>query len=216
MMSASLPTTSVYAVRHGETEWNLAGRAQGHLDSPLTETGRAQAELLAEGLTGKGIEVIVTSDLGRAVDTCRAIAEKLGLDFATDPGLRERHLGSMQGLTHAEFAEQHPEAFAVYQDPTRDVAIPGGESRQEHLERSVRAAEKFIAHHRGRTVLFVCHGGVLDCFLYHTFGLKPGSVRSHSIMNASVNRFEVTGNTWKLITWGDVSHLRAVRALDDQ
>ncbi len=214
MSSIEQPTT-LYAVRHGETEWNLAGRAQGHLNSPLTETGRAQAELLAEGLVGKGIEAIVTSDLGRAVDTCRAIAQKLGLDFETDPGLRERHLGVFQGLTFPEFSEQHPEAFAIYKDPEQDVAVPGGESRQEHLERCVQAVEQFIARHRGKTVLVVGHGGVLDCFLYHTLGLKPGPVRRHSIMNASLNRFEVTDDFWKLVTWGDVAHLQTVRTLDE-
>ncbi len=57
-------TTILIAVRHGETEWNLAGKQQGHLDSPLTNAGVKQAHSLADGLRGCGIQVPYSSDLG--------------------------------------------------------------------------------------------------------------------------------------------------------
>lgn len=212
----SLVRTTLIAVRHGETEWNASGRAQGHLNSPLTANGRRQAELLAKGLIGRGIEVIVSSDLGRAVETCEPIAKTLGLPFRTDPGLRERHLGHYQGLTRKEFAEKHPQAFATYTGDCPETPIPGGgESRMQHLQRCVALVSQQMAQEPDKTVLFVCHGGVLDCFFYHSLSMKPRPKRPFSILNASINTFEVTSQAWKLITWGDVAHLKLLSALDE-
>ena len=95
--------TIVFVVRHGETEWNLIGKQQGHLDSPLTETGVRQARRLADGLVGRGIDSIFASDLGRAAETAKIISSKLRISIKTDLRLRERHLGLMQGLTKDEF-----------------------------------------------------------------------------------------------------------------
>jgi probable phosphoglycerate mutase len=86
-------TTLVFAVRHGETEWNLTGRQQGHLDSRLTERGVQQAHALARGLAGRGIEFVFSSDLGRASATADIIGARLGLPVQTDERLRERHVG---------------------------------------------------------------------------------------------------------------------------
>ena len=92
--------TRVLAVRHGETSWNIAGRMQGHLDSDLDASGRAQADALGRRLAGQTIHHLYASDLGRAVETAQRIAVSTGHRFALEPGLRERHLGLFQGLTH--------------------------------------------------------------------------------------------------------------------
>ncbi|NLE01703.1 MAG: histidine phosphatase family protein [Fibrobacter sp.] len=95
--------TNLYSVRHGETEWNRAGIQQGHLNSPLTANGIKQARSLAKGLSGRGIEVIISSDLGRASQTADIIAKDLNLPLNTDNRLRERNLGILQGMTIEEF-----------------------------------------------------------------------------------------------------------------
>src|SRR5690348_10772063 len=94
------------AVRHGETEWNVAGREMGHLDSPLTERGRQQAEAVASRLAGLSLAALYSSDLGRAVATARCISRCCGQDVRVDVGLRERHMGVLQGLTSVEIAER--------------------------------------------------------------------------------------------------------------
>lgn len=98
-MPETQPTT-LFAVRHGETEWNRLGKQQGHLDTPLTDLGLRQARALAEGLAGQGIEAIYSSDLGRAMQTAQTIGERLGLAVVADVGLR--------GAPPRHYARPHP------------------------------------------------------------------------------------------------------------
>ena len=115
--------TNLFAVRHGETQWNVIGKQQGHLNSPLTDTGIKQAQGLAEGLSEKNIDVIYSSDLGRALQTTEIIATTLRLEIHQDPRLRERHLGSMQGLTPKEFAHQFSQDAAQFDSGDPDAAL---------------------------------------------------------------------------------------------
>jgi probable phosphoglycerate mutase len=208
-------TTTLFAVRHGETEWNLAGRQQGHLDSPLTETGIEQAHALADSLLGRGIEVIYSSDLGRAAQTAAIIGAKLDLSMTINRRLRERHHGLMQGKTMSEFRDQYPEEFATLASRDPDYAPPGGESARQRLERSVACCTELAARHPGSRILIVTHGGVLMGLFCHTLGIPQSEPRRFSLFNAAVNSFSVCGDSWRLNTWGDISHLRGTVTLDD-
>src|SRR5512133_2376807 len=125
----------VFLARHGQTDWNAAGRWQGHTDVPLNETGRAQARALAERLRGEGIAAIASSDLARARGTAEIVAAVLGLRVdLLDPDLRERRFGIFEGLTLRECEQRHPEDWARYAgDP--GLGPPLGESRSALLER---------------------------------------------------------------------------------
>jgi len=84
----------LYVARHGETDWNVAGRWQGHTDVPLNDNGRAQARALAEGLRAHRLAGAVASDLRRAHETARIVAAELGIEVAyVDRELRERAFG---------------------------------------------------------------------------------------------------------------------------
>lgn len=207
--------TILFAVRHGETEWNAVGKQQGHLDSPLTQTGIKQAEALAIGLQGKGIEVLYSSDLGRALQTAHIIADKLSLEVNVDHRLRERHLGSMQGLTKEEFRRQYPDEWAAFDSGDPDYCFPGGESvRQRHV-RSVACVEELAPRDPDLTVLVVAHGGVLNSLFYKAIGISLSEPRRFSLFNAAINSFSVCGDSWRLDTWGDTCHLRGMLTLDD-
>ncbi len=112
------PTTTLLVVRHGETQWNLEGRWQGHLDSDLTELGQRQARALAKHPAMETVDRVYSSDLGRALATAHEIAVRRGLGIHREPRLRERHLGIFQGLTRAEMTERFPEEVARMDDPT--------------------------------------------------------------------------------------------------
>jgi probable phosphoglycerate mutase len=207
--------TILFVVRHGETEWNLIGKQQGHLDSPLTESGIKQAHALANGLLGKGIEVIYSSDLGRAVRTAAIIGSRLDLSVNVDRRLRERHLGSMQGMTKREFRDRFPEEFAAFESGDPEYALPGGESVRQRLERCVAACAELAARHPHGRVLIVAHGGLLSSLFYHALGIPLTEPRRFSLFNAAINSFSVCGDSWHLETWGDTSHLRGIITLDD-
>lgn len=100
-------------IRHGETSWNVERRLQGHLDVPLNEAGRRQACLSAAALAGQSFSALYCSDLGRAHETARWIAEALGLDPVPLESLRERHYGAFQGLTYDEARTRFPEDYAA-------------------------------------------------------------------------------------------------------
>jgi len=213
-MSEPQPTI-LFAVRHGETQWNRAGIQQGHMDSPLTDRGVQQARSLAEGLADRRIEAIYASDLGRAVQTAEIIAARLGLPVEPDDRLRERHLGAMQGLTYAQFRERQPNVAAAYENGGPDYQLPGGESARQRFERHVSCVADLAGRHTGQRVLIVGHGGVLNSLLCHTMGLPLDAPRRFSLFNAAINRFTVRGDDWCLDTWGDLSHLKGLDALDD-
>ena len=95
-------TTELILLRHGETEWNSAGRLQGHLDSALSPEGLRQADLLAARLSSVSFHALYSSDLGRALETARRIATRTGHSILQDWRLRERGLGVFEGLTRDE------------------------------------------------------------------------------------------------------------------
>ena len=91
--------TTILLVRHGETDWNLQRRVQGHSDTPLNDNGRAQALALADTLDDVELDAVYASDLARAFETARIVAERRGLTVTSVPGLRERNFGTWEGLT---------------------------------------------------------------------------------------------------------------------
>lgn len=214
-MNDPMSPTVLFAVRHGETEWNLIERQQGHLDSPLTGHGIKQAHALANGLADRGIEVLYSSDLGRALQTATIIADKLGLMIHQDQRLRERHLGTMQGFTRQEHAERYPEDAAAFSAGDPDFVIPGGESIRQQYERSVRCAEDLATRHPGQRVLVVAHGGVLTSFFRRALRLPLSEPRRFSLFNASINSFSISYSQWRLDSWGETAHLKGMSTLDD-
>ena len=162
--------TRILLARHGETEWNRLGRWQGHADPPLNEQGRRQAAELAERLAGDGIAAIYSSDLARASQTARVVADRLGLDVAEDAGLREIDVGSWSGLTRAEVEQRFPEGYARW---LGGEIGHDGETREQLTRRVVGTVERIAAAHPEGTVLVVTHGGAIRALRRHAAG-DPG------------------------------------------
>jgi len=205
----------IFAVRHGETEWTLIGKQQGHMDSPLTERGIQQANALAEGLVGRGLEVIYSSDLGRASETAEIIGAKLRLSVQTDRRLRERHFGSLQGLTKEEFRHRYPDEWTRFDSGDPDYSFPGGESARQRYDRTVDCVEELARGHMGQKILIVAHGGVLNGFFYRAIGIPLSEPRRFSLFNAAINSFSVHENSWRVDSWGETSHLQGIDTLGD-
>ena len=162
--------TRILLARHGETDWNRIGRWQGHADLPLNDAGRGQAVELAERLAGDGIAAIYTSDLMRASQTARVVADRLGLAVIEDAGLREIDVGSWSGFTRAEVERRFPEGYARWLD---GEIGHDGETREELTERVVGAVERIAAAHPDDTILVVTHGGAIRALRRYADG-DPG------------------------------------------
>lgn len=200
-------STRVFAIRHGETAWNRDKRIQGQLDVPLNETGRAQAQRLGEVLAGESVDVVYSSDLGRARETAAAAAAALGHPVQLDPGLRERSFGVFQGQTWQEIAERWPDYSERWRRRDPDFGAEGGETLQEFYARSVSAVERVLQRHAGQTVLIVTHGGVLDCLYRAATRLPLQAPRTWTLGNAAINRLLFSDAGFTLVGWNDDAHL---------
>ena len=200
--------TRFILVRHGETQWNLEARIQGHGDSPLTEVGVAQADAIARRLAAEPFDVLVSSDLGRALETAVRIAASSGHEVVADARFRERNFGCAEGLTYGELHERFPDAFARHlQDKDPDFRVPGAESRRDFYVRIGAAFEALAREREGRCVAIVCHGGVLASLYRHIHAIAHAEIASISIPNAGYNRVARDAAGWAIEAWADTAHL---------
>ena len=205
--------THLIAIRHGETEWNSEGRFQGHLNSVLNADGLAQAQALAERMTRERFDLLLSSDLGRALQTASAIAQRTGHEIVVEPRLRERRMGIFQGLTPEEVRARYPEEYARFKSHDPDYVIPEGESMRQLYQRSVTCFTELAQRHAGLTLAAVSHGGVLAMLYRHTKAMPLDTPRDFALHNTGINRFRHRLGAWQLTIWGDIGHLD--HALDD-
>lgn len=156
----------LYFVRHGETDWNVSKRIQGKTDVPLNENGLLQAKMLAERLADKQrdgeLHVVhaYTSPHIRAAKTARTVAEALGIPCTTLEDLREMDFGEWEGLNWPAVMEKYGDVFVSWDTKRRYTHVPGGESYNEVLGRTV-AAMKQILSRETEDVLVVSHSAIL-------------------------------------------------------
>ena len=201
--------TSLIVIRHGETEWNRERRMQGTTDTRLSELGRAQAQALGRRLASREFTALYSSNLSRARQTAEAIAVLTGRDVVTDPRLQERRFGIFEGLLAAEIRTRYPEEHARFASRDPDYEVPGGESASAFTARCLGCLSEIAGRHSGEEVVVVTHGLVLDSLYRAAHGLGHGEPRPLPLINARVNLFGYGGYAWRMVLWGDVSHLKA-------
>lgn len=210
--------TRILLIRHGETAWNAVRRLQGHTDIPLSPTGERQAEGLARALQAEPLDAIISSDLGRALQTAQAVAaHHPHLPLHTDPGLRERGYGAFEGLLYTEIAERYPVEFAEWQARDVDAVMPAGgrvaESFRQFFLRCQDGIARWAERYPQQSILIVAHGGVLECAYRAARGLSIDGPRDFQVKNASINRFTFDKGVLSLEQWGEVAHLST--SMDD-
>ena len=192
--------TTIYFVRHGESEGNAAHVFTGRSDSPLTERGRAQAEALADALADVHFDRIVATPLSRSRDTAHAVARRRDMPVDVVPDLIEIDVGDRTGSRFDEvrgLPEWRDDVF---------VGWPNGETLDAVLERAVRAVRE-IAHQTPEgTVLVIGHGGVTRILVSHYLGLLPVLHRA-AAHNTNVTVIETDGETGRVERLFESSHL---------
>jgi 2,3-bisphosphoglycerate-dependent phosphoglycerate mutase len=167
--------TLVILARHGESDWNAAGRWQGHTDRPLTDRGRRQAKELARRLAHVPLDAVYASDLNRARETAAAVAEPRGLEVEGLPELREVDVGSWAGLTRQEVEERFPDGFQRWLG--WEVGWDDGETYEEMGVRVAGAVRRLAARHAGGRILVVSHGGSVRALHATAAGVDVTSYR---------------------------------------
>jgi broad specificity phosphatase PhoE len=155
--------TTLFVARHGQTDWNLEHRWQGHADPPLNETGRKQAAELGEALVDTSVETVFSSDLRRAAETAEIAGARLGIPVELDTRLREVDVGEWSGLTSDEVEERYPEGYR-----RRRAGLTGwveGEELAAMGARVVAALLEIADRDPDGRVLVVTHGGPIRATL---------------------------------------------------
>jgi broad specificity phosphatase PhoE len=164
-------TTTLYLVRHGESEANAAGVFAGQTDSPLTPKGREQAKVVATALRPIHFDRIVTSALSRTKDTAAEIAAGRGVPVEAFADLNEIDLGNAAGKPFDEvrgLPGYESDGFHQW---------PGGESLDQVVTRAMRVIDRLVAESPGTTICIVGHGGVTRILVSKFMDVLPKLIR---------------------------------------
>jgi probable phosphoglycerate mutase len=195
-------------VRHGETDSNKASLALGREDVELNETGRWQAQRLAEALECKPLAAVYSSPLRRALVTAQAIAERHGLPVELDEGLIEMEIGEMEGLTFQQVRERYPQFLQVWLGGRAAYEpMPGGERLLDVQERAWGAIERICSAWSLETVAVVTHNFVLLTILCRVLGLELADFRRLRHNVAAVSVVQVQDGRMTVLSLNDTCHL---------
>ena len=174
----------LYIARHGQTIWNAQNKVCGITDVDLTEEGKEQARDLALAVADKDIDVILSSPLKRAVETCQIVSDICNIPFETDDRLIEQNYGSYEG------ADRKEEAFL---NNKRNFAYkyPGGESMMQVACRVYGLIDEIKSKYKDKNVLFISHGGV--CRIVNTYfrDMANDEFFNYTLSNGELEVYEI-------------------------
>ena len=170
-------SATLVLVRHGETDWNAEGRLQGQTDIPLNEVGREQARAAGRELAGSTWDVLVSSTLGRAMETAELIGENLGLPLGeTMAGLQERHYGNAEGR----------EVHALPRVEI-DILLRSAEPEEKVAQRGIAALHELVLRHEGKNIVAVAHGTLIRL----TLDAIKGGAKTRILRNGQVVEVDI-------------------------
>jgi len=180
-------------MRHGETDWNAAGRVMGRHTIELNAKGRAQVEAAARFAANIKPDLIITSPLVRARQSAEIIAAGLGgVTIVEDPDIAEVLYGRWEGLTYHELIDDP--YYLEYRKSPIEHPTPGGETIPEVQARGAAAVGRAISAHPGQRILFVSHGDIIRTVLCHFMGLELRYFHRLRVDNAALSALQIAGN----------------------
>ncbi|OYZ23024.1 MAG: hypothetical protein B7Y39_06585 [Bdellovibrio sp. 28-41-41] len=156
----------VLVFRHGETDWNLNKKFQGHTNIPLNQKGRDQAQSLQKKLAAIKLDACLCSDLDRAIETAKIALAEHSVPFLYSAALRETHLGDVEGQSQVQIIEKYGEDMLVQwrsiKPEHQSMGFPNGETKVQHLKRLKEYLETaLMANPQFKRVAISTHGGSL-------------------------------------------------------
>lgn len=200
-------------VRHGLTATNLAAQFTGHLDVPLSQQGKQQAQALVSALAHERFDALISSDLQRARATLAPLADRLGQPVRLDPALREISVGVWEGQTGVAVRSRYPGAIERWES-SETYAPEGGESMAAFRERIVDAFTRTRREFPDGEVLWMTHGGVLGILLCHVLGLDTQRRWQFRHDNTAIFEFDVGEDYCIVMRANDTAHLRSLDVSD--
>jgi len=183
--------TRLFLLRHGETLANIEQIYQGQGDSPLSELGLEEAELLAKALKNEKFAGIYSSSLTRSYDTAKIIAKYHDLEVVKIPQLIERYYGDFEGLTYIKIKEKYPDLYQLWLTHPDKAIINGAETLEDLQKRGIEAISKLIKKHKGELFCIVGHGGINRTILFHYMNLGLDNFWRIKQDNCCINIVEI-------------------------
>lgn len=202
--------TKVYIVRHGETEWNVAGKMQGCKDSNLTPLGVEQAKWLGERLRDKHIDRIYSSPLYRARHTAELIKGERDIEILDEHDLRELELGEWEGLRKCDVEKMDKHNMLNFWENTEDFNPPNGaESFYELVDRAYNVIMKLVRENKDKTILIVSHTITIKSFMAELQGHGVKGVWNPPFLKqTSLTEIDFNDEEFNIIMNADTSHYK--------
>ena len=168
--------TTLYLIRHGETEGGEVRRYKGTIDVPLSEKGVSQMEQVSKYIVEKGgkgglMSAVYCSDLTRAIRSAEIVAEPHSLKPIIISSLRERNFGLWEGMSFDEIMEKYPLEFNAWAGNPLKFSPMEGESTLAMRDRVIQAMSEIMENHNKENIAIVAHGGVNRIILCHILGI---------------------------------------------
>lgn len=199
----------LYFTRHGQTEWNVEGRIQGHLDSPLTELGVTQAVRLGESLSHVNFDVIYASPSARTIRTAELIRGNKDVAVNLDERLREIRMGSWEGMLMGEIEQAFPQEHHTYwHAPHLYRPVSDGETFFDVIQRTGQFVDELLSVNHDCRVLVVTHTVTLKVIMSRFEGRSLERLWDPPFIHpTSLSRVVVENGESRIEFYGDMSHV---------
>ncbi|MBD0380432.1 histidine phosphatase family protein [Paenibacillus sedimenti] len=201
--------TKLYLIRHGETEWNIEHRLQGHSDSPLSPLGRMQALWLSEALEDVPFDVICASSSGRTLQTATIVKGRRALPIISSDDWMEMNLGAWEGRIAEEIKQEDKDNFHAFWNEPHRYMPASGESYQDLLARVLPALERLLVEHAGKTICLVSHSVTLKVIMAHFEQRELAELWNPPYFHPTcLSMVEWKDGNQRIVLHGDTSHFR--------
>lgn len=200
--------TTLYILRHGQSEWNVLNKVQGQENTQLTEEGVRQAHKAAERLIGENIDMIYSSDLSRAHDTAKIVADKLNLEVETLCGIREINFGIWQGLDLETIKKDHGDHYNLWRTEPHRLSLEKGETLSIVQERVLKDTNRLVSENPGKKILLVSHGTAIKTLILGLLDIDISKYNKITIGNTGISIIEFREFSPVLKLLNDCNHLR--------
>lgn len=182
--------TEIIFVRHGESDMNKEGVFCGWSNSPLTPNGIKQAEKVRDKLKKEKLNLVITSDLDRCLNTASIINSYHKVDMIKESGLKEINFGKWEGLSYNEIHKNFPKESKLWEEDYLNYPVPSGESLREMYTRVNQAFNKIKEKYSKEKILIVSHSGVIRAILSKEICGSVDGYWKFKINNCSLTRLE--------------------------
>ena len=197
-----------YIVRHGQTNWNILGKTQGHGNSDLTPKGENQALELSKAIKEYPIDYIYSSDLGRAVQTAEIIGSTIGVDVIQTPSLREMGFGDWEGLLIEEIKKDYAKTYETWRNQPHLVNIPNGETLHIIKDRVDAFIKELNEKYDNKHILLVSHSVTVRVMLLSFLNSGVENIYRIKQDNTALNIVEYRDYGPVVIKMNDTSHMK--------